>query len=440
MSEKDFCEGYLLGIMGGALPFEVIPKELIDITPPISSELYIYGDMVLYSPTWDIETYPSAIMSYETGQTINFYFSKNSMYCETKNRQTQAVMPGPTYRYEYDYETGSWTNLTNIQESIRFSEGKILWSNKSLIKPNGSYFFEAKSPEKFEYNKSDKPTAFLNKNGALQLRPDTFYDRVDNVLAIFVNWEDKEYDTLNRAPWLRFHQDRISSVSIIEGVNPKSTDAWFYMCENLSSAAININLEEIGERMFQGTKIWVSNINNILLKAKRVGDYAFQGIKLRQGYLNTTLYIPENIDYIGKFAFSDIGDVDIIEIRGATEIGSYAFADNRIVYKVIIGEKTRKIYPYAFETIGLSYWTGHHFDEKCAKVFFEDTEGWWVSKDKDATEGMSVDVTNPRQNGINISCFFPGKWNSILGPTPPVEEGKYKTYYWFKNENINGGN
>jgi len=235
----------------------------------------------------------------------------------------------------------------------------------------------------------------LKKNGSLILQSDTYYDgEEEDIAAIFVNWQNKTYDTYDRAPWLRFHQNEIQSVTIKEGVNPLSTKAYFYMCENLESATLNTEITTIGEMMFYKT-----NLRRIpsLSYIKRIEKNAFFGLlgnySWFEGYEIT---IPANVEYIGSYAFSNLHYFRRLTLNGAIEIDVRAFANNKNLSNVYIGSKTKKIHPYAFETIGLSYHTGHLFDEHCAKITFEDTSNWYVSKSDSIEDGTAIDVTNAR--------------------------------------------
>lgn len=440
MSELDFCEGYLLGITGGALPFDLISN--MNITFPVGSEKYIYKEFVLQSPTWDLseETgYPYAIMSCVPGQPIYFYFSKNPIYCESKGGRAQAVINGPVYRREYQYgktyEDHKWINLIGIQESVYFNQEHILWATHSIIKPNGQFLYKTYSPKKFEYNNNEIHTAFLNKNNRLILQANSFYDKPEEISAIFVNWMDKAYDLQKLPPWLLFHQEVIEYATLEEGINPVSTKAWFYKCKKLRSATIKTNLEEIGDYMFYETQLG-SSINSLFKNVKRIGKSAFCGVTSTYWYNDYyKVIIPDNVEYIDERAFYNIFGITELTLNGGETIQSYAFSKDGQLTRVTIGEKVKKIAPYAFEEIGLQQHVGHYFDEKFARVKFEDTENWKVFKNESDDEGISINVENPEQNGKNISTYFPGKWNSILGPTPPNTKGKYNNYYWVKKEN-----
>jgi hypothetical protein len=284
----------------------------------------------------------------------------------------------------------------------------ILWSNQDVEKSDGSYAIRASQPGKFYLNDANTPTAFL-RDGALVFQKDSTYP-YGGAFTAFVGWDTEEYSSKHIAPWRIIDTSAITSVTINEDAIPQSTYGLFRGCSNLRYASLPEGLKDIGEYMFYNTALEGIRLPSTITE---IGDDAFSSSS-HKAVMRDPLVIPDSVIRIGDNAFKWWEMTGLTLGSGVVEIGECAFYDNWRVSNVTIGKNVKRIGPSAFRRVAKSS-SGCHFT-------FEDPNGWWVSKDENATSGIAVDVANGG-DGL-IDGYFQGtEWI----------EGTYFNYYWNKD-------
>ena len=143
--------------------------------------------------------------------------------------------------------------------------------------------------------------------------------------------------------------DGLTSITIPDGVTSIGSYA-FEDCTGLTSVTIPDSVTSIGDRAFYNC----SGLTSVAIGAgvKSIGDWAFSGCS---GL--TSITIPAGVKSIGDYAFYNCSGLTSVTIgAGVTSIGSYAF----------------------YNCTGLT------------SVTFEETSGWFVSRDSSATSGTDI--------------------------------------------------
>ena len=177
----------------------------------------------------------------------------------------------------------------------------------------------------------------------------------------------------------------LTSVTIGEGVTSIGDNA-FYGCTGLTSITVNennLNYKSIDGNVYSkdGTVLVqyaigkTANTFAIPAGVKTIGDYAFYGCT---GLTSVT--IPAGVTSIGDWAFRDCSGLTSITIPdGVTSIGGSAFWNCSSLTSVTIGAGVTSIGGSAF--YGCS---------RLTSVTFEETAGWFVSRDSSATSGTDI--------------------------------------------------
>jgi hypothetical protein len=116
-----------------------------------------------------------------------------------------------------------------------------------------------------------------------------------------------------------------------------------------------------------GTYAEVVDYQGTATKVKIASEY--EGLPVKTIYKNafrnkdniTSVFIPDSVELIGSYAFYKCSSLASVVIGdGVTSIGDYAFC----------------------------------YCTSLTSITFENTEGWWVSRDSDATSGMTISATD----------------------------------------------
>lgn len=189
----------------------------------------------------------------------------------------------------------------------------------------------------------------------------------------------------------------------------------FASCEGLSNITIPECITTINDYTFKDCV----GLNNMILtnSVKTIGTGAFAGCenleKVKLGGIDkinpitffgcksiVNIVIPDGVKIIGSAAFRGCASLPAITLPNSTKaISEYAFADCANIDSIAIPENIVCV--------------GHNSFNKCdksASVRFVNTNGWYLTKNKEDMTGMAIDVTDPIVNADSL-------------------RGKYKDYY-----------
>ena len=128
------------------------------------------------------------------------------------------------------------------------------------------------------------------------------------------------------------------------------------------------------------------------LKIEATDDGGWEVTGVIRGKLPYHVEIPEGVTKIGNRAFAT-QDYDSVTIPNTvTTIGNYAFYSCE-------GNLTNVTIPSSVTTIGNNAFYSCYY---LKTVTFEDTEGWYATRNYDYTDGQLVDVTDPKTNSSNF--------------------------------------
>ena len=147
----------------------------------------------------------------------------------------------------------------------------------------------------------------------------------------------------------------------------------FSRCERLTSITIPDSVETLGAYAFAEC----DQLSEITLGESLVsiGDYAFSWCTSL-----TSVVIPDSVTTIGSYAFHSCDSLTSVVIPDSvTYIGGEAFRDCDSLTSVVIPDSVKSIGSYAFYSC-----------DSLTSVTFENTEGWWVAKDANATIGTTI--------------------------------------------------
>lgn len=380
---------------------------------------YIYDGVVLSKPRWDETAYPIAIMLDNASMLNTTNTTPPTLYVSavplTSDEYYCYVNP-PYCKASYDLSTGAWGEFTQVTEGeVKVVFSTAMWSNQTIADENGVARLEAYEPEPFYLNDKTTATAFLYGN-QLVFQSNSIPESGKTFTA-FVGWDTARYANWNKAPWRRI-SSAIKYVTIDEDVVPAYTDYWFYNMGTLTSATLHGGLHEIGNYMFYKTKLASYNIPEGIT---RIGDYAYAQGDVPNSMYKKGVTIPASVKYIGERAFYLHDGITAVTMLGVEEIGKYAFNSMSNLGVVRIPATTKRICPWAFTSSG---YAGASFYGEIV-LEFAATDGWWVSKDPDATEGIAVAVST--DGGENRELFA----SYMVGNVSTA--GTYAGYYLNRN-------
>ena len=119
-------------------------------------------------------------------------------------------------------------------------------------------------------------------------------------------------------------------------------DSAFMGCTNVTSVVMSNHIASVGEHAFRGCTALTSVVYPIEFKGA-VKDYTFNGCTALE-----TLNLPDSIETIGGYAFTDCGLKSLTLPKGVTSIAARAFYDNKSLKEIILPEGLTSVGIYAF--------------------------------------------------------------------------------------------
>ena len=198
--------------------------------------------------------------------------------------------------------------------------------------------------------------------------------------------------------------DSLTSVTIPDGdsVVEIGSDT-FYDCSGLINITLGNSVTSIGSYAFYGcpalTSVTIGNSPKAFLNCTGLTSIVVDENNQDYSSVNGNLYNKAKTKLLQYATGKNITEFIIPD--GVTEIGSYAFYNCSTLTSVIIPDSVTSIGSYAF--YGCSSLTS---------VTFENAIGWWVSTNSTATDGTSIDVTDPTTNAKRlVSTYCNYYWN-----------------------------
>ena len=203
-----------------------------------------------------------------------------------------------------------------------------------------------------------------------------------------------------------FYMSDLKEITIPTGVTSIGDEAFFQT--KIESITIPKNVTSIGEKVFYNCfylkRIDVdsdnqnySSVDGVLLDKNKTIVIICPQKK------SGSFTIPSSVTSIEDYAFMDCIELtDVVIPNGVTTIGNYVF--------YICNKLTNITIPSSVTFIGNNNFVTGTSNGKI-NVTFENTTGWYVTEDKDATSGTPIDVSDSSANAANF-------------------KGTYHKYYW----------
>lgn len=199
-----------------------------------------------------------------------------------------------------------------------------------------------------------------------------------------------------------FYGAGLKIVIIPEGVTTIGDSAFSY-CMKLTNLTIPKSVISIGKGAFYGC----NNLESIIV-ANGNTNYSGAGNCLIDLVTKTLLIgsknsvIPDDgsVTVIGAGAFADCeGLTNIVIPNGVMTIESGAFTGCSFLTSVVISDSVKFIVSYAFYNCS-----------SLTSFTFENTEGWYITENKDATDGVAINVTDSEANAKQFKEITTKYW------------------------------
>ena len=182
--------------------------------------------------------------------------------------------------------------------------------------------------------------------------------------------------------------EKLENINLPNGIERIGTEA-FELCSKLNNINLGLNLTKIGHAAFSGTGLIYVNIpDNVIDFGESVfnGCTSLQEVILGKGLKGipdvtfsdctqlTEIELPENITYIGRFAFSGsaLQEIDIPDL--VVGIETYAFYDCADLKEVNFGSKVTYIEDSAFRDCDLTKITFNDNLKSIGRAVFQDNK------------------------------------------------------------------
>jgi hypothetical protein len=282
----------------------------------------------------------------------------------------------------------------------------------------------------------------LYDSGKIVFQANSIPDANSAIVGAYVGWHKTQYTSSFYIPWLLMDRKSIVRATINTDAIPTHTDYWFYNCSYLKYVTLPNGMKRIGDYMFYKTLLYDFYMPDTI---EEIGKYAYASLvhDATIGSLDRgTIVIPDSCRKIGECAFRDneifgsLGKgLGVLTIgSGCEEIGDSAFSWCTRLINITIGPNVKRIGKNAFAYCGATnVGASTIHTDGYGSITFENTEGWWISKDSGAVEGTAIDVTDATQNALNLGGIY--DWNgSYISASWTTRSGVYAAYYWNRSE------
>lgn len=211
-------------------------------------------------------------------------------------------------------------------------------------------------------------------------------------------------DSLKTLKQGAFSFTRIKSINIPKNVTTIEGYFLFRACHELTTIAVdgaNTKYKSDGNCLIETNKNLVvagcvaSSIPNYITE---IGQGAFACIGE-----NIEITIPASVKKIGDSAFFGCfyKKINFESNSSLTYIDDYAFSDCMGITEIIIPASVNHIGKFAFyvQYANVNYAT-------LKKIQFEQTNGWYITEQKDGMSGTTIDVSDASQNGITMISIY----------------------------------
>lgn len=177
--------------------------------------------------------------------------------------------------------------------------------------------------------------------------------------------------------------DELKNISISESITTID-DYAFRDCTSLKNITLPNSVKTVGVGAFANCE----NLEKVKLSGiDKINPITFYGCKSI-----ANIDISDRVKNIGSAAFRGCALLSAITLTNSTKtIGEYAFAECASINNITI--------PQSIVCVGCN---AFYRCEKLASVNFVNTNGWFLTNDKEETTGVAIDVTDPIANADNL--------------------------------------